>query len=330
MERQLACIATIKSLTDAANSDNLSICCMEDKGWQVFVRKDEFKVGNNVIYIEIDSMLPASNPTFDFLTKGEKDYKLKTIRLRGNLSQGLIIPIPKDIKINSDDIAGSLGIYKYEPPVKFTGGKRGETLRVFPCHIVPKTDQERIQNAMFLLPLLANKPVWLTTKMDGMSSTFLWLNDEFTCCSHNYAVKNDPPSQFTEVAKKYDLANKLPKNLVLQGEVCGPNVQKNRMGDRELSLYVFDIYDVDQHKYLDFADVDSICNNLGIPIVPFEHIVMPDVVTFDYLMHLATNKTYFNGKPAEGLVIRSEREEWLFNLGRFSFKVISNEYLLKE
>jgi RNA ligase (TIGR02306 family) len=327
MERELVKVLAIESLENADNSDSLAICKLKDSGWQCVVRREEFEVGEQVIYIEIDSVLPMDSELFTFLTKGEKNYRLRTIKLRSNLSQGLVIKIPDGMK-EEEINAETLGIVKYEPEMKFS---TGQTAGLFPSYILQKTDQERIQNVKCILSELSLRHFYKTLKMDGTSSTFLYINDEFTCCSHNFRVTRDDSSVYWKIANKYDLENKLKNTqYAIQGEICGPNIQKNTAGLDSLELFVFDVYDTISNKYLHFGDAIRVCESLDLKVVENELLQFDEEVTIDYLLEIANNSKYRNGHNAEGLVYRTFLEEWHRKLGRFSFKVISNNYLLKE
>jgi hypothetical protein len=142
---------------------------------------------------------------------------------------------------------------------------------------------------------------------------------------------------YTKVAEKYDLKNKLTKfckinkrNLALQGELVGPTIQGNKLGLQDTDIFFFNIYDIDQQKYVDFDDFIHICLVLNIKTVPIlEESIHLYGATVDTLLEKAKG-FYDNGYPQEGIVIRPMKEMCISNLGRFSFKVVNNEFLLKE
>lgn len=116
--RKLATIQIIEELKPIEGADKIEAARV--KGWWIVVKKDQFKVGDRVIYYEIDSLLPVK-PEFEFLLKGStlkksvidgKEYegiRLKTIKLRGALSQGLILPV--SILKNYGDLEEIDGVY---------------------------------------------------------------------------------------------------------------------------------------------------------------------------------------------------------------------------
>jgi RNA ligase (TIGR02306 family) len=137
MPRQLATIQTIKELLPIEGADNIEVATFKNIGWQCVVKKGEFNVGEACVYHEIDSLLPSTNPAYAFL--GERDnvktiiveddkgndievsgYRLRTVKLRKTLSQGLALPVntllPNRNFKDGDDVSSILGIYKYEKP----------------------------------------------------------------------------------------------------------------------------------------------------------------------------------------------------------------------
>jgi len=86
--RKLAHVEKIVSIQPIDGADRIEVATV--LGWQVVVKKDEFKVGDLCIYIEIDSVLPEIED-FEFLR--DKKFRIKTQKLRGQISQGLILPL---------------------------------------------------------------------------------------------------------------------------------------------------------------------------------------------------------------------------------------------
>lgn len=112
-KRALAHIEEIMSLSSIEGADRIEVA--QVLGWKVVVKKGEFQVGDKVVYIEIDSRVPADNPYFSFLQ--DRKYKVKTIKLRGQISQGLIVPLDVLPRANyniGDDVTENLGITKIE------------------------------------------------------------------------------------------------------------------------------------------------------------------------------------------------------------------------
>ena len=88
--RELAYLVNVDAITPM-NADRLE--CTHIGGWHCVVGKDEFHVGDPAIYFEIDAKLPEVEPfcSMDFLVS--KHYKIKSQKIRGEISQGLLIPV---------------------------------------------------------------------------------------------------------------------------------------------------------------------------------------------------------------------------------------------
>jgi RNA ligase (TIGR02306 family) len=235
MERKLASVRRITNLSPIDGADKIELATVD--GWKVVVAKDVgHKIGDLIIYCEIDSFLPIKEE-FEFLRKssykkmsdGTEGFRLKTIRLRGQISQGLIIPIsvlnPPDTNIYVEpfeglDVTEMLGIVKYEPPIP--AELAGKVKGLFPSFI-PKTDEERVQNYSDRYQewtLQSKHQFYVTEKLDGSSSTFYYNNGEFGVCSRNLELLETEGNTFWKVARELDLENKfksLGRNLALQG-----------------------------------------------------------------------------------------------------------------
>lgn len=333
--RQLASIKTIKEVKPAFNSDNLNLAYVD--GWQVVVRKDEdYKAGDLCVYLEIDSMLPDI-PAFRFLL--DKNVKrLRTVKLRGNLSQGLIMPLSilseylgtetNDQYVEGVDVSDILGVTKYEPPIKYTGG---ETKGDFPRHVISITDETRVQNIPNILDELRGKPYYISVKCDGTSSTFLYGDDDvFDACSRTQ-IKKEGENVYWKIANKYDIPAKLAnhKNWVIQGEICGPSIQSNRLALKDHELFVFNVWDTETHTYLNFNEFMLACELLELQTVPIEEEGDSFDYTIEDLLLKADAKYAGTTNDREGIVIRPKIEAWSeVESGRLSFKVVSNHYLL--
>jgi RNA ligase (TIGR02306 family) len=319
--RKLASIRTIKEIKPHNNADSLELAVVD--GWQVVVKKDEFKTGDKVVYFEVDSVLPVQEQ-YEFLRKCcyvNKDwiegFRLKTIKLRGELSQGLVLPCTYDVP-DGVDVTELLGVKKWEPPVpaQLSGLIKGN----FPTFI-PKTDQERIQN---LPEIFSDKESeWeVTLKVDGSSMTVYWLDDGMHVCSRNLELKLDQEgNSFVETAKR--TFPKYPmyfNQLAIQGELMGPGIQGNREKLDKHYFYVYDVYDISEHRYLSPSERQEFCRAHSLLHVP---IISWDRVTDLQDMLNKADIPSINHPIAEGVV-------WKHVDGEKSFKVINNKFLLKE
>ena len=363
MKRKLASVQKIKAIKPIEGADRIE--CVQVLNWECVASKGQFHTGDLVIYFEIDSLLPDI-PAFEFL-KGSSwsqklnKYKISTHKFRNQISQGLVMSIDTlpdlESQINGivdklpyfegDDLTELLKIEKYEPPV--SNGQLGEII----SHewYVPKTDEERIQTcAENVIPeyIKAGQDDWYcSVKLDGTSCTAGLFEDGFFIGGRTQWYKG--PNFYTETIKKYgDLEEKLKSYLekhntyvVFQGELCGPGIQKNKLGLSEKEWFVFNVFISDTGKYDRYTKVDLdemiyLCAEFGLKTVPivatadkftFEHKDVDSIVN-ELLEYADTFKyaDYFEGASpkqiAEGLVFR-------LNDMTNSFKVISNKYLLK-
>ncbi len=334
--RRLATVRTVANLEPIKNSDFLELATID--GWQCVVSKnDNLKVGDKVVYFEIDSILPADNPVFAFMET--KSYKVKTIKLRGQISQGLAMPIHlfPDVTEFDDDVTGLLGVTKSLGKV-LAYEARGN----FPS-FVQKTDEERIQNAYGAVSKYFTDEVkWVATeKLDGSSMTVYLNNDVYGVCSRNIDLKLDISSPFVNLAKDMDLESKMrlaatcdsvPDNFAIQGELVGPGICENRYDLKEHRLYAFNIYDIDSGKFLNYHDFCHVGRMLGLYLVEevLFNVSLPYVTVQD-LVTLSTVKSLLNSKVwAEGLVFRPMQEIDVPRYGRLSFKSINPQFLLSE
>jgi RNA ligase (TIGR02306 family) len=336
--RKLASIQRIKDVQPIEGADRVEVVSI--LGWKVVTRKNEFKVGDLCVYFEIDSILPR-NPWNDFLAdknKPDKPFRVRTARIRGQISQGLAFPLKtifNDSVINSlnegTDVTEIIGVEKYEPqiPAQLSSDVKG----TFPS-IVPKTDETRIQAEPNLLEECAGIPMYWALKVDGTSATFVNVDGEHHVCSRNLSLKEKEGNTYWEMYHKYNLKKVLDENpdYAIQGEIAGPGIQKNTMGLEEHTLFVFNVYDVKEGKIISYAGMNDFCKYYGLKTVPIamvnEYINTTDTV--EDLVEFANKAKYPNGKPAEGYVIRPMIPQYSKVLNsRMSFKIINNKYLLK-
>ena len=335
--RKMASVQKILAVKPIEGAD--LIVAYQVKGWWVVDKKDAYQVGDMVVYCEVDSWIPTE--LAPFLSKGKeprifnevRGEKLKTVRLKGQLSQGLLLPLsPACDTIDTDivedcDVSVQLNIQKWELPE--TGSLGGNPKGTFPSH-TPKTDQERVQNLGKTLTSLWTQKDWaweVTEKLEGSSCTIFHFEGETGVCSRNQELKEDENNSFWKVARKYDLPNKLKTlglNLSIQGELVGPGVQGNIYKLNELDLFIYDVYDINSGLYYNANERQVLCQELGLKHTPVIRFMTMENQTIDSLLELADGKSKIN--PAVN------REGLVFKCVPFqaSFKAISNAYLLKQ
>jgi RNA ligase (TIGR02306 family) len=334
MERKLATIRKISNLSSIEGADKIEVATID--GWKVVVAKDVgHKVGDLVIYCEVDSFLPIQ-PEFEFLRKssykkmsdGTEGFRLKTIRLRGVLSQGLVLPLSIIEYTNVEfevgmDVTNLLGIVKYEPPIPAELG--GKVKGLFPSFL-RKTNEERIQNLSSEYELFKENTFYVTEKLDGSSATFYFNNGEFGVCSRNLELLETEGNTFWKVARELDLEHKLREyghNLSIQGELIGEGIQGNPYNIKGQTVRFFNLFDIDSQEYYPLLEFKGMMEELNLTNVPILDTSFKLPETIDELLLMSDGKSELNSNfDREGLVIRSLDR-------KISFKVISNKFLLK-
>lgn len=338
MERKLASIQEIISLDDIPGADVIQ--CATVRGWKLVVKKGEYNIGDKAIYCEIDSFLPIREE-FEFLRKssfkrmGELEgFRLRTIKLRGQVSQGLLLPItllkdriyPDQYKRLSigDDVSEALGIFKYEPPIpaELSGVMKGG----FP-NFIPKTDEERIQNLTEVYENFRKSNFYVTEKLDGSSATYYMNNGVFGACSRNSDLLESEGNTFWKLARSLKLEEKMKeseRNICLQGELIGEGIQGNPYKLKGQHVYFFNAFDIDEQRYFTLNEFAEIIEVFGLETVPFIFNDFSLPPTIDELLFFAEGKSVLNpNTDREGVVLRNHART-------ISFKVISNKFLLKQ
>lgn len=345
----LAQIVTL-TIRSHPNADALELACW--KGWQCVVKLGEFKSGDKAVYVEIDTWVPHDVAPFLSKDTSPREYegvlgeRLRTVKLRGELSQGLILPlsilenkVPKDFSYTEGaDVTAYLGIQKWHAPVPVA---LAGDVWPWPSYI-PKTDQENIQNVYDSMLALGPNVEWMVEeKLDGSSCTIYCKSDgSVGVCSRNWELKQNETNKnnaFILAANNLGLLehlNKCGKNVALQAELCGPKIQGNLYGLPVPKLFVFDVYWIDEKRYATWNERVYFLHWLGkqmgveIPQVPFIEVSYYGLLELPEMLKLADGASWLQpNAQREGLVFKTR------NLvdGRVqSFKIVSNKYLLKQ
>lgn len=342
--RKLASIQRIWKIEPIEGADKIELAHV--LGWQCVVNKGQFKETDLAVYFEIDSFLPIREE-FEFLRSSSykksdilgEGFKLKTMKFRGQISQGLLLPISNFKEITTvelgRDVTDELRIKKWEIEEKATTG--GTVIGELPQD-VPHTDETRIQTEPELLNDFAGLKYYISTKMDGSSHSVSVDENGFHVTGHNYEYKDDGKSSFYELIKKIELQERMEayvkyeglKSLTIQGELCAPGIQRNRLKLTKPEWYIFTIR-IDG-KRVGLEKMLEVCQLMGLKTVPIEEIgedLPSKYPTVEALLERADGN-YPNGGKKEGIVIRPT--EPIFNTrisASLSMKVINNNYLLK-
>lgn len=337
--RQLATIRKISAIDPIPDADKIEVCTVD--GWKVVAQKGTYEVGDLAIYVEIDSWVPQwVAPFLCEHLKTPREYngvpgeRLRTKRMRGQISQGLLLPLKSQeihdassgelvIKEGSD-VTEALGIQLWEKPIsaQMAGVIKGS----FPSFI-PKTDQERVQNLKkHMEGWIMEGGIWeVSEKVDGSSMTVYVNGDDEGVCSRNNDLKYSEENSFWRVAINYSLVDKIKqtgRNLAFQGELVGEGVQGNKYGYKGLTFLLFDIYDIDKGEYFSPSERSLMAMELDVTQVPIVG-VEPLTKDMDWYLEYAEGPSQLNPTvEREGVVFK-----WMIE--RKSFKVISNQFLLK-
>jgi len=326
--RKLASIRKISAIKPIQDAEFIELAMVD--GWQLVIKKGEFKVGELCIYCEIDSFLPIDEK-YEFLRKSSykkmgdlEGFRLKTIKLRGEISQGLLLPLSllaQDIDfVEGQDVSEFLGIIKYEPPIP--ASLAGIAKGIFPGFI-PKTDEERIQNLTNLYEEYKKHTFYVTEKLDGSSTTFYWNDGEFGVCSRNLELLETEDNTFWKVANELKLKEKLKnlqKNLALQAELIGEGIQGNPYRIKGQTVKFFNIYQISEKRYLNIEEFQHYLQLLDLESVPILDVEFKLPEHIEDLLNFADGFSSLYQVHREGLVIRSLDR-------KISFKVISNQFL---
>lgn len=349
--RKMAYIVEIDSVSPIEGADAIEVAVVN--GWKVVVKKGEYTVGDMAVYCEIDSWIP--HELAPFLSKGKaprefagiKGERLRTIKLRGQISQGLLLSMNVlneefdgngaigDWKVE-DDVSEKLGIQKYEPPIP--AQLRGKIKGNFPVFL-RKTDQERVQNCF---KYFKDEPeVWVECvveeKLEGSSFTAYYNNGQTGVCSRNLDLVEEEGNAFWDAAREQNILEALTmycertsRNFAIQGELIGVGVQGNIYNLPNKVVRVFDIFDIDEQEYVNADQRWEILEYLNmygakLDAAPYLQTVDVSKLSLDDILVMAEGKSVLNKKQErEGIVFKSVRDP------SKTFKAISNRYLLKE
>ena len=304
MERQLATIQKILALEPIKDKDRIELATVQ--GWHVIVGKGEHKVGDLVVYVQYDTVLPVRKE-FEFLRSRAYSprydgFRIRNMKMAGVFSEGIVFRqddiLPKDYR-EGTDVTKLLNVQRYDPEqlkemTQFIKhGKVYKFLMQYPiCRkvyrivkgkkpsgtypfTIPKSSETNIQ--VIFDRLKDKKDVYyVTEKLEGQSATYyLDKRNNLLVYSHNIR-RNKDSSNWWRVAEKYNLKARLielkkqikVKEIAIQGEICGPNIQKNIYKLQDLTLFVFNVRLPQEMQDLDLEDMESVVGSLQLQPVP--------------------------------------------------------------
>jgi RNA ligase (TIGR02306 family) len=332
---KLASFETITEILPIEGADKIEIARVQ--GWQSVIRKGEYKVGDQVIFVPIDTVL-TPRPWNEFLWDKKdpsKPIRVKTVKLKGVISSGLIFPkslvSAQEIYDHMDDstedtsIAGMLGITKYEKPIP--AHLAGQVAGDFPTHLLSKTDEDNLKSNIEVLEELREADyVEATDKEDGTSATYIKeLDGTFRVCSRNMELKDTETNVYWQMARKYNLKEDLKAGYAIQGEIVGPGIQGNPAGYEEVDLIIFNVIDLSTRRPIwqqRYGNIEIFGRNKRtVQFAGGWNKKEFQSMTIDDLQEFVNKRTYINGKPCEGMVFRGYKKEGVKTIPMYSQKL---------
>lgn len=312
---KLAIIEKILEIEPIPDADNIELAKIQ--GWKSVIKKNEYKVGDTIVFVPIDTVMQPKEWNKFFWNKKDpsKPINVKIMKLRGVFSAGLIFPVTilGDHSFNlGDDVSSLLEISKYEKPIPIhlTGQVAGN----FPTHLVSKTDEDNLLSNIEVLKEFQNVDmVEASLKIDGTSSSYIKESDgKFRVCSRNQELKDTETNVYWRMARKYNIENVLRAGYCIQAEIAGPGIQGNKCGFNELCLKVFNVFDLSTREPLHRNSWWKAFNfEHNIPYVPIIRNFTREefnALSTDDLQNWVNNFQYENKTPAEGVVFRGFKD----------------------
>lgn len=365
---------TVISKEAIPNADRIELVKLS--GWSCICNKDDFNVNDTVLHIRIDTDINTEKSHFSNLSacapKSTPWMHLKTKKIRGVYSQGLIIGkivddqiitipnnqiIPTSDLMSLEDIENKLGVKKHlseidsQCPSNFNPDSNSNKLQ-FPVDIIGKTDELNAKSHVKLFNDVISRDHYVTLKMDGSSLTLIWRENKMTICSRNWVITEEETSlnlrcmfnfiknnNYEEILRsKY-----LNRNIVFQGEFCGPKVNGNNLKFDKYNWFIFTIKDLDNKVFLNYEEMLVVNNDIGLKTVPL--ILIPEIdnennKNLDFYQNFCNKIKYAPNNvnlyeiddskksklgPAEGIVIRNTKDKYHENRP-YGCKIINQNY----
>lgn len=337
----LAKILTIQNLKHISGNDTIEIA--EVLGWESIVRKNRFKKGEKIVFVFPDTLIPRSLADFPIEDKKEEKIRIRSEKVNGVISQGLILPLsvlPKEaqtLELGSD-VHNILNIERYEKPIP--PEISGEVLGEFPTYLIERTEETNWENSLELHQELQQNVILISVliKYDGASATYILdENNSLRICSKTHEIKPSSKCIYTNAAKAFSLKEKLfqlkaamkSSCIGIQGEICGPQIQTNSAGFKHLMFKPFLLKDIEKNLWIGIHRFYELVRSVGLdPVEKIQEVWSYDILK-PFLQDLLEETTYpFSGRPIEGLVLRSSIPYYSISLKKpwTSFKVINPSY----
>jgi RNA ligase (TIGR02306 family) len=348
--RKLVSIQKVHSIRPIDGADAIEAVSVQ--GWHLVAKKGEFKNGDLCVFFEIDSVLPDMKTkkelageevtdddlVFEFMRN--RKFKVKTIKLRGQISQGLAIPPSNFPQLNGMrlvedmELTERLNVRKYDPEaeslINGTGTKFKEGIR--------KTDETRVQSMKKSLRKVEGIDGYVAEKMEGSSTTFYLVDNVFGVCSRNLDVDANPERlddrwklalehDVEQLMRDYDAKNGIG-NFAIQAEMIGPGIQGNIYGLDKKEFRIFTFFKEREQRYSTYDELIHLIEETGLPLVPIIDDNFTITSDVDALVELSIGNSKLANRSREGIVIRSK--DYTESGEIFSCKAINPNYLLKQ
>ena len=337
----------ISKISPHTNADKLELGQVEGMTYQFVVQKGLYKVGDEVVYFPIDSLLPQEliqqQGIANFMAGKEKN-RIKTCRLRSEISQGYVAPV-SSIKqylktdILPEDLTTTLGIVKYEPPEIMTHS--GNLVRL--PEQVYVYDIEGCDQFPDIVEKLMDKKVFITEKLEGSNmATAVDMGNKIYVCQHNYAIENLPDHEehtFWQIAKNegiidalYRLQTLFPNStLTIRSEALGPGIQGNLYNFKKHTTRIFDV-EINR-RAVEFPELLPLLEKIGlkdkfVPVIA-SNITLREWLNGRTLQQASNGRSTLIDKIREGIVIKPMKEQYIVGFGRLFIKQRDPLYLDK-
>jgi RNA ligase (TIGR02306 family) len=328
---KLATIEKIEEINSHPLDDDYQIAKVLH--WDIVIKKNEFSLNEKIIFIVIDSVIPVTHWK-EMLNSQDnlKSMHVRTLRLQGVYSQGLIFPLsllPEEAQKLEEgtNVEHYLNITKYQKyvPSYLLKEIEGE----FPNYLCAETDEVHgLSYPKLVEEVLKNPEITVTQKLDGRSCTIIIENKEIKyVCSHYHILKKSKRNMYWQAALKINLDDIDNDLYILQGELMGPSLSWNQLRLKNYEIFIFQIKH--KNKFLNFKEMTEFCNKtLKCKHVP--HVgnfdVAKEKINIDFLQKLSDDQCLPTGEPAEGIIVRPTSYFTGGNGRPLGFKIINRNY----
>ena len=332
----------IGEIKNHPNADRLEIAKLQGVNFSFIIPKGQYQVGQYILYFPLDAILPLNTAKavgLEGKLAGKNKDRIKSVRLRGEISQGVVAPttiLSNPEETNTELITKELGVTKYEPPV--VPCKAGNLIQL-PVGL-SAYDIEGAERNMEVLELLMDKPVIVTEKLEGMNfSVTVNIDGKVFVNQRNYSIEpiEDKTHDFWKIAEEkgiIKLAHEISdacwkkSNVTIYGEFIGPGVQGNIYKLQDHTVKLFDVkIGQDWMDAIDFNEYFSI--DIRVPTV-FQGGTLRKFLDGKDIVEASHGTSTLNaGTFREGIVIKPEYEERVDGFGRLILKQRDVIYLSK-